>query len=416
MVMARTISIIALSVLSLGIVGTHGIHAIPQSSTLPTIPLQTDDGQDPITLIFTGYSTSWWVSANLLDWSDSGYCSSPKTLDGHPYNYTLERPDPTGIPCIGPRDHIRIWDMGYSPVFGVWSVASAHHEHTSYDTFPPHHVIDSWQRAQADVVTSFLAGQETTTVSNYTLGNAGSYQGVFYDGNATMIKLKPPTARFPVIFTENGLSNQTSWSVTIDGVTMTSPRPAIVFAEPNGTYSFTVGGPAGFNVSPPSGKILVNGLSTTYSVHFRTPWTTSTATRNSGGRSVSIEFNGNASIAISTVQLSTGADTNIRFNATEIGAIGAINATISKSIAPSDASAIVTVDGLRDYDEKTTTDADNYYVYFLLPYGTHTVQLNLVPVQIPYLDYAAGGALSAIIVLVVFLIFRREQRRKIRSS
>ena len=375
--------------------------------------MQTDDGQDPVTLIFTGYAPSWWVSSNLLGWSDSAYCSGPKTLDGQPYNYTLERPDPTGIPCIGPRDHIRIWDMGYSPIFGVWSVASAHHEYTSYDPLPPHHVIDGWERAETDARSSFLGGQATLSVSNYTLANRGYYQGVFNGGNATMIQLKPPSGNYPVIFSEDGLGNRTSWSVTLGGATIASLRPDIVFAEPNGTYSFTIGIPTGFNVSRSSGTIIVSGLRTSESIHFRTPWTTSTATVGSSGRNVAIEFNGNATVAISTVQLSTGGDTNIAFNATEIGSKGAVNATIPKSVAPSDASAIVTIDGVRDYSATLTSDGSYYFLYFLLPFGTHAVRFLLAPPPVPYLDYFVGGALAASVIIVLFLVFKLERRRGI---
>ena len=410
---AKTILLILLAAfLSTGILRIESAtQAVPQSSTVPIIPIQTDDGQDPVTLIFTGYAPSWWVSSNLLGWSDSAYCSGPKTLGGQPYNYTLEHPDPTGIPCIGPRDHIRIWDMGYSPIFGVWSVASAHHEYTSYNPLPPHHVIDSWERAEADARSSFLGGQATLSVSNYTIQNRGYYQGVYNDGNATMIQLKPPSGNYPVIFSEDGLGNQTSWSVTLDGATMTSPRPDIVFAKLNGTYSFAIGVPPGFNASPSSGTIIMNGLPTSERIHFRTPWTTSTATVNSSGRNVAIEFNGNATIAISTVQLASGGNTNIRFNATEIGAKGAINATIPKSVTPSDASAIVTVDGARDYSTTLTSDGSNYYVYFLLPYGTHVVQLQFAPPPVPYLDYLVGGAMAASVIVVLFVIFKVERRR-----
>lgn len=415
---AKTVLFILLAAfLSTGILRIESAtQPVPQSSTVPSISIQTDDAQDPVTLIFTGYAPSWWVSSNLLGWSDSAYCSGPKTLGGQPYNYTLERPDPTGIPCIGPRDHIRIWDMGYSPIFGVWSVASAHHEYTSYNPLPPHHVIDSWERAEADARSSFLGGQATLSVSNYTLANRGYYQGVFNDGNATMIQLKPTSGNYPVIFSEDGLGNRTSWSLTLDGATMTSPRPDIVFAKPNGTYSFTVGVPPGFNASPSSGTIIVTGQRTSESIHFRTPWTTSSATVSSSGRNVAIEFNGNATIAISTVRLSTGGNTNIGFNATEIGSRGAVNATIPKSVIPSDASAIVTVDGVRDYNATLTSDGNYYYLYFLLPFGTHAVQFLFAPLTAPYPDYIVGGALAATVIIVLFLVFKLERRRSIHSK
>jgi hypothetical protein len=235
-------------------------------ASAPSIPVQTDDGQDPVNLIFTGYAPSWWVAANIAGWSDSAYCSSPKTLNGYQYNYTLEKPDPTGLPCIGPRDHVRIWDMGYNPVFGYWSISSAHHEHTVCNP-ACHHVIDSWDRAEDDVGSSFLSVQSASSLTNYTLRNSGYFQAIFDDGNATLIQLKPPP-HYPIVFNENGLSNQTSWSITINGTTTTSPRPAIVIEEPNGTYFFTIGTPQGFAASPSSGWLKINGQPTTENIEF----------------------------------------------------------------------------------------------------------------------------------------------------
>jgi hypothetical protein len=385
-------------------------QTLTPSATTPIIPVKTDDGLDPINLIFTGYAPSWWVASNMAGWSDSAYCSGPKTVNGQEYNYTLERPDPTGVPCIGPRDHVRIWDMGYSPVLGVWSVASTHHEYT--DPLPiPHHVIDNWTRPESAVRSSFLGGSATLSISNYTLANAGYYQGVFFDGNAAMIQLKPPSGHYPVVFSENGLGNQTSWSVTLNATTSTSVRPDIVFEKPNGTYTFTVGVPARFNVSPGSGTIVVNGQLTRENVQFRTSWSTSTVSISTGGRTVSIEFDGNATVATSSVQLSSGGETTLSFTASEIGSIGALNVTIPRSIAPSDASSTVNIDGSRDSSTKLTSDGSNYYLYFLLLFGTHSVHLQLFPPAIPYLDYAIGGASAAGMIAVLFVVFRSKLQR-----
>ena len=254
-------------------------HAPPgqvaaREAAISGIPVQTDDSLDPITLVFTEYAPSWWVAANIGDWSDSAYCSRPKTISGNEYNYTLEHPDPTGLACYGPRDHVRIWDMGYSPAFGHWSIAAAHHEHTVCDPLC-HHVIDSWVRAKADLRLAFTGGQATLSISNVTLGNAGYYQGVFNDGNATMIQLKAPSGQYPVIFNENGLSNRISWSVTMNGRTQTSEHPDITFSEPNGTYSFTVGTPSSYNSSPSSGMITVDGAEAHETILFTVPWSPS---------------------------------------------------------------------------------------------------------------------------------------------
>jgi hypothetical protein len=383
---------------------------LPQSGTSPSIPVQTDDGLDPISLIFTGYAPSWWVAANMKGWSDSAYCSQPKTVEGNGYNYTLEHPDPTGLACIGPRDHIRIWDMGYSPSLGEWSIASAHHEHTVCNPVC-HHVIDSWNNAETDARSALLKSQTVASVTNYPIANAGYYQSVYFNGNATLFQLKPPSTQYPTVFNEDGLGNQTAWAVTVNGTTSSSTRPVIVFEKLDGVYPFNVSIPTGFVVSPSSGTITVIG-GATQNIHFRTPWTTTTATINMASRTFSIRFYGNATVAKSSVELSTIGDTTISFTASEMGAMGTLNVSIPKSIAPFSASSTVYVDGSNDYSQKLSSDSSSYYLYFLLLYGTHSVQLKLSTSAISFLQYFTGGAIASGIIVAVFIAFRSKVRRR----
>src|SRR2546428_3651713 len=352
----------------------------PQASAqvaISGIPIQTDDNLDPITLVFTGYAPSWWVASNIADWSDSAYCSGPKTVNGNAYNYTLEHPDPTGIACFGPRDHIRIWDMGYSPVYGQWSIGAAHHEHTVCDPLC-HHVIDSWERAEADVRSAFAGGQAILSISNTTIGNAAYYQGVFNDGNATRIQLRSSSAQYPVVFNENGLSNRTSWSVTMNGTTLTSEHPDITFSEPNGTYSFTIATTRGYSASPSSETINVKGAGPHQPVLFTVPWSTSSVTvYPSSGNPTAIGFAGNATIAIPSVHLTTTAgNTSLSFNVTEIGTRGVLNVTLPRAIVPSGSSIRVYVDDTQNGNPKTGDDVSHLYVYLLILYGTHSITLH----------------------------------------
>src|SRR2546428_12806601 len=99
---------------------------LAQVSASPSVPLQTDDGLDPVTLVWTGYAPAWWAAANLYGWSGTSYCSSAKTGNGEADNYTFEQPDSGATSCLAPRDHVRIWGMGHSPVDGWWSIGAAH--------------------------------------------------------------------------------------------------------------------------------------------------------------------------------------------------------------------------------------------------------------------------------------------------
>jgi len=404
----------------LAIIGTLTVIGSPQAPSARTgvrevaissIPLTTDDNLDPITLVFTGYAPSWWVASNIADWSDSAYCSGTKSVNGNEYNYTLEHPDPGGIPCYGPRDHIRIWDMGYSPVFGQWSIAAAHHEHTLCNPLC-HHVIDSWEKAEGDVRSAFTGGQATASISNVTLGNTGYYQGVFNDGNATRIQLRASSTQYPVLFIENGLSNRTSWSVTMNGTTLTTEHPAITFSEPNGTYPFTVGAPEGYSASPSSGTINVDGAGIHQAIRFAVPWSTSSVTvYPSSENPVTIVFAGNATVATRSVHLTTMAgNTRLGFNITEIGPRGVLNVTIPRATVLSGSSVGVYVDGRQNDNTKVGGDASHFYVYFLILYGTHSVELQFVAPTAPILLYVTGGVLAASIVGLLFIVFNKKKR------
>ncbi|MGC8580167.1 MAG: hypothetical protein ACP5MB_08930, partial [bacterium] len=62
-----------------------------------------------------------------------------------------------------------------------------------------------------------------------------------------------------VTFTESGLPAGASWSVTLNGTTKSSNSSTIVFQEPIGMYTYTVGSVSGYTISPGSGTINVTG-------------------------------------------------------------------------------------------------------------------------------------------------------------
>ncbi|MGC2290004.1 MAG: thermopsin family protease [Thermoplasmata archaeon] len=74
-----------------------------------------------------------------------------------------------------------------------------------------------------------------------------------------------PYAIYLVHFTESGLPHGTVWSVTLNGITMSSKTSSIQFYDPDGTYAFTVGGVAGYTAHPAMGAVVVDG--TGASVH-----------------------------------------------------------------------------------------------------------------------------------------------------
>jgi len=97
-----------------------------------------------------------------------------------------------------------------------------------------------------------------------------AYSGSLTVNGATVTepKLVYSQVTYSVTFTESGLPSGTTWSVKLNGVTKSSTGPSIVFTEPNGTFSYTVGHVAGYTASPSSGSVTVSGASAAVSVQY----------------------------------------------------------------------------------------------------------------------------------------------------
>lgn len=76
------------------------------------------------------------------------------------------------------------------------------------------------------------------------------------------------TRTYSVTFAESGLPPGTSWSVTLNGAPETSTGGTGLFAEPNGTYSYSVGKVAGYSAAPSSGSVRVSGALVKVAVAF----------------------------------------------------------------------------------------------------------------------------------------------------
>jgi YVTN family beta-propeller protein len=74
--------------------------------------------------------------------------------------------------------------------------------------------------------------------------------------------------RTSVTFTETGLPTGAIWNVTLGGALNWSGSSSISFIEPNGSYFYTVGTASGYEVSPTSGVLYVDGSNVTDALHF----------------------------------------------------------------------------------------------------------------------------------------------------
>jgi hypothetical protein len=77
-----------------------------------------------------------------------------------------------------------------------------------------------------------------------------------------------PLVTFPVSFRETGLPPGTLWSVDLNGVLVTSFTDEVNVWEPNGSWVYLIEGPPGYDASPASGILSIQGNGTLVNVTF----------------------------------------------------------------------------------------------------------------------------------------------------
>ncbi|MEM0135765.1 MAG: hypothetical protein QXU18_11190 [Thermoplasmatales archaeon] len=73
---------------------------------------------------------------------------------------------------------------------------------------------------------------------------------------------------YHIRFSESGLPFGTDWSVSLDGTNQSSTSSSIIFTVPNGTYSYVVQEKNGFELSPSSSSVVVDGTNVTVPIQF----------------------------------------------------------------------------------------------------------------------------------------------------
>lgn len=106
------------------------------------------------------------------------------------------------------------------------------------------------------VVTSIQVGTDPVNLAIDT-ANGDVYVANWGSGNISVIP--PGAVTYLVSFSESGLAQGTSWSMTLNGILDTSAGESILFQEPNGLFGFLVGNVPGYSSSPTNGSVTVDG-------------------------------------------------------------------------------------------------------------------------------------------------------------
>jgi YVTN family beta-propeller protein len=116
------------------------------------------------------------------------------------------------------------------------------------------------------VVATLPAGIGPAGVA-YDSRNGDLYVSNSYGGTVSIVS---PFGAYAITFTETGLPANTFWSVSLGGVTQRWTGSPILFAEPNGTYPFSVGSVVGLTANRSSGSVTVFGAGASWAVLFTT--------------------------------------------------------------------------------------------------------------------------------------------------
>ncbi|MGC8673458.1 MAG: hypothetical protein ACP5TO_08200, partial [Thermoplasmata archaeon] len=111
---------------------------------------------------------------------------------------------------------------------------------------------------------------------SYTIQSISGYRTTNYsgsiivNGNSVNENIVWSIILYPITITENGIPNGTAWSATLAGttfngqyinVTLSSTSNKITFNEPNGTYTYIIHLPSGYQSTSTKGSISVSGNS-----------------------------------------------------------------------------------------------------------------------------------------------------------
>lgn len=130
-------------------------------------------------------------------------------------------------------------------------------------------MFDGWTLTGSILGLSYLGGNYW---SNY--GSAQDPFGVlpYNDGGAIILggDFVPltPSPIYQVVFTEHNLPAGTAWSVTLNGITVSSTGTTVTFWDPNGTYAFTVPMAGGLTAHPSIGAVSVAGATVLQGIRF----------------------------------------------------------------------------------------------------------------------------------------------------
>ena len=140
-------------------------------------------------------------------------------------------------------------------------------------------------------------GSHSFSVSNPTNYQASPASGVVLVYGSPVTQYVTFTlVEYELTFVETGLTAGSTWSVNLSGQIISSTTDSIMYTLANGSYNYTITGPANYGSTPSYGKAVVYGEDSQVNVSFSTTLhkVTFNFVGHTSGTSWEILFNGNA--------------------------------------------------------------------------------------------------------------------------
>lgn len=243
----------------------------------------------PLTLTFSWYEAS--VGGVHLAWPIALHCGAT-----YPIAVSLPTFDPIYLtpPVVTPTGSgVTVATNATSP-YGAGDLARVTGALDGTATAPP---------TASGATYTFGFSPSTASPGTHTLVIRGYDLQGSYNVAVTEFAMGPQS--YSLAFTESGLPSGTSWNVTLGASTSASSTTSTVgFSEPNGTYSFRVGGATGYVGFPSSGTVSVAGANVAVSIAFTSAAQAVTVTFHErglpSGTSWSVDLSGEVASATSS--------------------------------------------------------------------------------------------------------------------
>ncbi|MGP6208038.1 YncE family protein [Cuniculiplasma sp. SKW3] len=114
----------------------------------------------------------------------------------------------------------------------------------------------------------YTYGEPVTSILTYDNVSGYLYESHFVSGRISVMSgyqsgfnstVSSISGKYNITFTESGLPAGTTWFVILNGTKETSTGSNIIFQESNGSYSYTIGKISGYQITPSSGTVNVDG-------------------------------------------------------------------------------------------------------------------------------------------------------------